>query len=161
MKSEKKLSGVLLEPEHLPELLTPEFRETHRVVFTNGCFDLLHPGHIHYLSEAALLGDILIVGLNSDDSVRRLKGEGRPVNDQVSRAVLLSALRQVDYVLIFDEDTPLELITRVRPDILVKGGDYKPEAIVGYDFVTSYGGKIITIPFLEGYSSTAVIGRMK
>jgi len=131
------------------------------VVFTNGCFDLLHAGHIHLLAEAAGQGDLLVVGLNSDDSVRRLKGENRPVNNESARATLLAALTMVDYVILFGEDTPLDLIYKVSPDILVKGGDYKTTEIVGYDFVTSGGGRVVTIPLLEGHSSSRLIGKFR
>ena len=128
-----------------------------KVVFTNGCFDILHRGHVEYLSKAADMGDVLVVGLNTDASVRRLKGEGRPINNQEARALVLASLSFVDAVVLFDEDTPLELIKAVHPDVLVKGADYKPEEIVGADFVTSYGGTVTTIPLVEGYSSTKYI----
>lgn len=142
-------------------ILDDRFRLEHRIVFTNGCFDILHRGHIYYLSKAREKGDLLIVGLNSDDSVKRLKGTGRPVTDQQSRAEILAALECVDYVIIFEEDTPVQLIKELLPDILVKGGDYKIEDIVGYDEVTSAGGHVETIPFLEGYSSTQLISGLK
>jgi len=128
-----------------------------KVVFTNGCFDILHRGHVEYLSKASDMGDMLVVGLNTDASVRRLKGEGRPVNNQEARALVLASLSFVDAVVLFDEDTPYELIKAVRPDILVKGADYKPEEIVGYDVVTSYGGKVETVPLVVGYSTTSLI----
>ena len=128
-----------------------------RVVFTNGCFDILHRGHVEYLSKAADMGDVLVVGLNTDASVKRLKGEGRPVNNQEARALVLASLSFVDAVVFFDEDTPYELIKAIRPDVLVKGADYKPEEIVGYDIVTSYGGKVETVPLVEGYSTTKLL----
>lgn len=131
------------------------------IVFTNGCFDILHRGHVEYLAQAADLGDVLVVGLNTDASVKRLKGESRPVNDEQSRALLLSALQFVDAVVLFDDDTPYELIKQVQPDVLVKGNDYKPEEIVGYDIVTARGGKILTIDLVEGFSTTNIIKRMK
>jgi len=131
-----------------------------KVVFTNGCFDLLHRGHVEYLAKAADLGDILVVGLNSDSSVRRIKGEGRPINDEQSRAAVLSALESVDVVVMFDEDTPENLIRTIKPDVLVKGSDYKIEDIVGADFVVNHGGKVVTIDFVEGYSTTGIIDRM-
>lgn len=131
------------------------------IVFTNGCFDILHRGHVEYLAQAADLGDVLVVGLNTDASVKRLKGESRPVNDEQSRALLLSALQFVDAVVLFDDDTPYELIKQVQPDVLVKGNDYKPEEIVGYDIVTARGGKILTINLVEGFSTTNIIKRMK
>lgn len=128
-----------------------------RIVFTNGCFDLLHRGHVEYLSKASDKGDVLVVGLNTDASVRRLKGESRPVNDEDARAIVLASLACVDAVVLFGEDTPYELIKVVRPDVLVKGADYKPEEIVGYDIVTSYGGKVETVALVEGYSTTGMI----
>lgn len=131
-----------------------------RIVFTNGCFDILHRGHVEYLSKASDMGDVLVVGLNTDASVKRLKGEGRPVNDQEARALILASLGCVDAVVLFDEDTPYELIKAVRPDVLVKGADYKPEEIVGYDIVTSYGGKVETVPLVEGYSTTGILERV-
>ncbi|MEE4178215.1 MAG: adenylyltransferase/cytidyltransferase family protein, partial [Bacteroides sp.] len=115
-----------------------------KVVFTNGCFDILHLGHIDYLSKAADLGHVLVVGLNTDASVRRLKGPGRPVNDQTARAALIASLFFVSKVVLFDEDTPYELIKSVQPDILVKGSDYKPEDIVGYDVVKARNGQVVT-----------------
>ena len=132
-----------------------------KIVFTNGCFDVLHRGHIEYLAQASDMGDILIIGLNTDNSVKRLKGESRPVNDQHARSLLLAALSFVDAVTLFDEDTPFNLIKTIMPDILVKGGDYKKEDIVGHDIVKANGGKVITIPLTEGYSTTGMIERMK
>ena len=128
-----------------------------KIVFTNGCFDLLHRGHVEYLSKAADMGDVLVVGLNTDASVKRLKGEGRPVNNEEARALVLASLSFVDAVVLFDEDTPYELIKAVHPDVLVKGADYKVEDIVGYDIVTSYGGTVTTVPLVEGYSTTQLL----
>ena len=125
-----------------------------RIVFTNGCFDLLHAGHIASLSQAAYFGDILIVGLNSDASVKRLKGEHRPVQTEQNRATLLASLYMVDAVVIFDEDTPLEIIKSIMPDVLVKGGDYTPETIVGAKEVMANGGKVEIIPLVPGLSTT-------
>ena len=130
------------------------------VVFTNGCFDVLHYGHVSYLAEASDLGDKMIIGLNSDASVKRLKGETRPINGQMERATLLTALSFVDAVVVFDEDTPENLIKEVRPDYLVKGGDYTFDTIVGAKFVSSYGGNVITIPLVENFSSTSIIKRL-
>lgn len=144
--------------------LVDSFREDHRdkkIVFTNGCFDILHVGHIRYLQEAAKLGDILIIGLNSDSSVQRLKGSERPINSEMERAEMLGALSFVDYVVLFNEDTPLELITRIKPDILVKGGDYAPDEVVGKKEVEERGGKLVLIPFVEGKSTTNIIKRIK
>jgi rfaE bifunctional protein nucleotidyltransferase chain/domain len=128
-----------------------------RIVFTNGCFDLLHPGHVRYLEEASLLGDVLVIGLNTDHSVRSLdKSPSRPIQDEQARAQVLAALASVGAVVLFDEPTPLELIREIGPDVLVKGADYRPEDIVGYDLVTARGGKILTIPFVPGYSTTSI-----
>lgn len=140
------------------------FRRDHKdqkVVFTNGCFDIMHVGHIRYLQEAAKLGDILVVGLNSDESVKRLKGSDRPVNNQNDRAEVMSALGFVDYVVIFDEDTPLELIKKIQPDVLVKGGDYKDQYVVGTKEVEERGGKLVLIPFVPGKSTTKIIEKIK
>jgi len=136
-------------------------REKKRIVFTNGCFDLLHPGHVHYLQAARALGDFLIVGLNDDDSIRRLKGPTRPVNDLSHRACMLAALKPVDMVVPFSEDTPLNLISALLPDVLVKGGDYAPDDIVGAADVRQNGGEVIVIPFLDGHSSTGMIARIR
>ncbi len=135
-------------------------RGNKRIVFTNGCFDLLHLGHADYLAKARDLGDCLVVGVNSDSSVRRLKGEARPLQDERSRLHLLASMQAVDAVVLFDEDTPYELISRIQPDILVKGADYKPESIVGYDIVSKRGGSVQTIEFVEGYSTTAIEQRI-
>lgn len=132
-----------------------------KIVFTNGCFDILHKGHIEYLAKAASLGTKLIIGLNTDNSVKKLKGESRPVNDEKARALLLASLAFVDKVILFDTDTPYDLIHKIQPDILVKGGDYKPEDIVGYDIVKAKGGEVVTLDFIEGYSTTSVIEKMK
>jgi rfaE bifunctional protein nucleotidyltransferase chain/domain len=132
-----------------------------KVVFTNGCFDILHLGHIDYLAKAAEMGDKLVIGLNTDASVSRIKGPHRPITDQNSRAMLLASLSFVSAVVLFDEDTPYELINAVKPDILVKGADYKPEDIVGYDIVTAKGGTVETLEYLEGYSTSAIEERIK
>lgn len=162
--------------EHLPDLkknavhkildqnAVDSFRKDHKnqkVVFTNGCFDILHIGHIKYLHEAAKLGDVLIIGLNSDASVRRLKGFDRPINSEFERAEMLSALGFVDYVVIFEEDTPLKLIKKVQPDVLVKGGDYRNEYVIGTNEVEARGGKFVLIPFVEGKSTTNIINKIK
>jgi len=136
-------------------------QEGKTVVFTNGCFDLLHPGHIDYLNKAAALGDVLIIGLNDDDSVRRLKGDARPINPLHDRAVMLNALRAVDLVVPFAEDTPLQLITTLMPDVLVKGGDYRPDDIVGADVVRRAGGEVVVMPFIDGFSSTGLLQRIQ
>lgn len=132
-----------------------------KVVFTNGCFDLLHPGHLQYLSEARDCGDMLIVGLNDDTSVRRLKGEGRPIREVWERALMLAALQMVDAVVVFGEDTPLELIKYLQPDVLVKGGDYTLENIVGAREVLESNGTVKQLSFVEGYSTTSLIRKIK
>lgn len=128
-----------------------------KIVFTNGCFDLLHVGHVRYLQEARRLGDILVIGVNSDASVKRLKGPTRPVQVEADRAEILAALGAVDFTVIFTEDTPENLIHKVRPDILVKGGDWKIDSIVGAPFVMSYGGKVMSLQFVDGKSTTKLI----
>ena len=143
--------------EQVSQIVSQLKREGRKVAFTNGCFDLLHIGHLELLEHARKLGDILIVGLNSDDSVRRLKGPQRPINTQLDRARILAALEVVDYVVIFNEDTPLELIQTIKPDFLIKGGDYRPDAIVGSEFVESYGGKVIVFPLVHGKSTSDLI----
>ena len=132
-----------------------------RVVFSNGVFDLLHTGHITYLTKAAALGGRLVIGLNTDSSVKRLKGPDRPVNSENSRALLLAAMFFVDAIVLFDEDTPLELITQLQPDILVKGADYTIDKIVGAKEVMANGGEVKTIDFVDGYSSTSIIQKIK
>ena len=132
-------------------------KEGKKIVFTNGVFDLLHKGHIYSLSQAATQGDVLIIGLNADSSVKRLKGNRRPVNDQDARALLLASLIMVDAVIIFEEDTPLKLITSILPDVLVKGGDYTVDEIVGAKEVIANGGKVVINPILDGFSTTAII----
>lgn len=130
------------------------------MVFTNGCFDLLHPGHVRYLSHARSLGDVLIVALNSDRSVGVLKGEGRPILNQDERAEVLAALEAVDYVIVFDEETPRELISALLPDILVKGGDWPIDQIVGREEVEAAGGKVHSLPFVEGLSTSELLERV-
>ena len=133
-----------------------------RVVFTNGCFDLLHPGHVDYLEEARSLGDALIVAVNTDASVRRLgKGPGRPVTPEQDRARVLAGLAAVDRVVLFDEDTPLEILTALQPDVLVKGGDYRLEEVVGREVVLARGGRVQILPFREGYSTTLLLERLR
>ena len=160
MQTLTTIKNKLLSREALETKLAEWRSAGETIVFTNGCFDILHRGHVEYLAQAADLGDKLIVGLNTDASVKRLKGESRPVNDEKSRALLLSALQFVDVVVFFDEDTPYELIKQVQPDILVKGNDYKPEEIVGYDIVTAKSGKVLTINLVEGFSTTNIIKRL-
>jgi D-beta-D-heptose 7-phosphate kinase/D-beta-D-heptose 1-phosphate adenosyltransferase len=128
-----------------------------KIVFTNGCFDILHPGHVYLLSACKQEGDRLVVGLNADVSVKRLKGKTRPINNEQSRAIVLSALGDVDAVILFEEDTPLHLITALQPDVLIKGGDWEVSTIVGADVVRANGGLVKTIPYLDGHSTTAII----
>lgn len=144
----------------LKELILKWRDANERIVFTNGCFDLLHLGHVDYLAKAKDLGERLIIGVNTDSSVKRLKGEHRPLQDENSRLHILAALQSVDAVVLFDEDTPYELIKEIEPDILVKGADYKIENIVGYDIVVSRGGSVQTIEFIEGYSTTLIEKRI-
>ena len=132
-----------------------------KIVFTNGVFDILHQGHIKVLTEAAVLGDVLIVGLNSDGSVKRLKGKERPVNQEECRALILASLVMVDVVVIFEEDTPLELIKLIVPDVLVKGGDYTKNTIVGAEIVESGNGQVVVVPLEEGFSTTSTINKLK
>lgn len=144
---------------NLDELLRAAARwrlKNQTIVFTNGCFDLLHPGHVRYLADAASLGHRLVVGLNSDASVKRLKGPGRPIQNQQSRADVLASLHVIDAVLVFDEDTPLELIRALQPDVLVKGGDWKPADIVGSDLVLERGGIVKSLSFVEGFSTSSI-----
>lgn len=131
------------------------------VVFTNGCFDILHRGHVEYLAKAASKGQKLVLGLNTDNSVSRIKGPLRPVVNQEARAILLAALSSIDLVVLFDEETPYELIKLLQPNILVKGSDYKPESIVGYDIVVARGGRVETIDFVDGFSTTSLIEKIK
>ena len=161
MKHLEKIYDKILDDNSLDERLKLWRDEGRTIVFSNGCFDILHRGHVEYLSKAADLGDILIIGLNTDDSVRRLKGPSRPVNDEKARAVVLAALEFVDAIMFFEEDTPYNLIKRVQPDVLVKGKDYKAEDIVGYDIVTAKGGKVETIELVEGFSTTKIVNSLK
>ncbi len=156
LKPEKKI----LTPDELNRRLAGWRFKQQKVVFTNGCFDLLHAGHVEYLRQAAQEGDVLIVGLNSDASVSRLKGEGRPLQSQQARALTLAALSFVDAVVIFDEDTPYDLIKTVQPYALVKGSDYRIEDIVGHDLVLARGGVVFTIPLVMGFSTTALINKI-
>ena len=136
-------------------------REGRRVVFTNGVFDILHPGHVRYLQQARALGDLLIIGLNSDASVRRNKGPERPINNEAERAEILEALECVDAVTVFDEQTPAEIIRAIQPDILVKGADWAEDAIVGRETVEARGGRVVRVPIERGYSTTEIIRRIR
>lgn len=152
----------ILNPKDLEHALRLWHFQGRKIVFTNGCFDLLHLGHIDYLSKAKDLGDILIVGVNTDKSVKKLgKGDNRPITDEHSRAILMASLRFVDAVVLFDEETPYELIKTIQPDVLVKGSDYKAEDVVGYDIVKAKGGEVISIDLVPGYSTTAIEEKIK
>ncbi len=148
-------SKIIDRNELIPHLSRWRF-QSKKIVFTNGCFDLLHLGHINYLAKAADEGDLLIIGLNSDSSTRALKGPNRPINGQKQRAMVLASMQFVNAVVLFDDSTPLELIRQIQPDILIKGGDYKPEEIVGFDIVKAKNGIVKTIEFLPGYSTTSI-----
>ena len=162
MSFHNKLAQKLVSKEKLQNLLQDWNSKNQQIVFTNGCFDILHAGHVEYLCHARDLGDKLILGLNTDASVKRLgKSPERPINSEDTRATILAGLECIDAIVLFDEDTPLELITFVQPDVLVKGNDYKAEDIVGYDVVTAKGGKVITIQLVEGFSTTNLIQKMK
>lgn len=147
----------ILSPRKMIKQLAIDRQAGQRIVFTNGCFDILHRGHAIYLQAAKALGDKLVVGVNADASVKRLKGEGRPINRENDRAYLLASLAAVDYVVIFEEDTPYELLSHVRPDILVKGGDYRLENVIGREFA----GEVHLIDFVDGYSTTQTIHKMR
>ena len=152
---------MILEEKKL-EAWLQDFRQTiDKLVFTNGCFDILHAGHVDYLQNARQLGDGLLVGLNNDESVRKLKGDSRPIVDEKARAMVLAALEAVDAVVLFKEETPGRLINQVKPDVLVKGGDYLAEEIVGYQTVIAKGGTVKVLPFLEGHSTTSIIKKIK
>lgn len=156
----ENIKSKILDGNSLENWLEECYRSGKKIVFSNGCFDILHRGHVEYLSKAAAKGDALIIGLNTDASVRRLKGPTRPVNDENSRAFVLAALEFVSAVTLFDEDTPYQLINKVQPDVLVKGSDYKPEDIVGYDIVMAKGGRVETIDLVEGFSTTKTIEKL-
>lgn len=146
--------------EELKRIVLRLKKQGKKIVFTNGCFDILHYGHIKYLQDAKGLADVLVLGLNSDSSVKKIKGSARPINKQLDRARVLSALSCVDYLTIFSEDTPLRLIRLIQPDVLVKGGDWQTEKIVGAPFVKARGGKVLAIPYIKGYSTTQQIKKI-
>lgn len=147
----------VLNSDSLADALVRYRTENKKIVFTNGCFDLLHIGHITYLEEAKKLGDVLVVGINTDESVKKLKGPTRPIQSETDRCEILAALKAVDHTILFSEETPLNLIKHIKPDILVKGGDWKIEQIVGSDFVLSYGGSVKSLNFVDGKSTTSII----
>ncbi|HLD74928.1 MAG TPA: D-glycero-beta-D-manno-heptose 1-phosphate adenylyltransferase [Bdellovibrionota bacterium] len=146
--------------KNLKEFLPARKKLKGKLVFTNGCFDLLHVGHIRYLQEARKLGDYLIIGLNSDKSVKKIKGSFRPIIPETERAEVLAALESVSFVVLFDEDTPYELISAIQPDVLVKGGDWKGNDIVGKDIVEAYGGKVLSLSYIQGRSTTDIIDKV-
>jgi len=156
----KRPKSKIISRKDIKKLCDRLRRQEKRIVFTNGVFDIIHMGHVHYLSKAKAMGDVLIIGLNTDRSVKKFKGRHRPINTQSDRAGVLAALEMVDYVVLFGEATPEKLIRQVRPDILVKGADYKIEEIVGADFVRSYGGEVRCIKLLKGRSTTELLKRI-
>ena len=157
----EKINNKLLSGDKLTKWLDGCRKNGKKIVFSNGCFDILHRGHVEYLAKAAAFGDVMIIGLNTDASVKRLKGPSRPVNDENARAFVLAGLEFVSAVVLFDEDTPYNLIKIVQPDVLVKGSDYKPENIVGYDIVKAKGGKVVTVDLVEGFSTTKTIEKLQ
>ena len=160
MKTTEHIKNKIFVKDRLRQQILEWRKEGKQIVFTNGCFDLVHYGHICYLSQAADLGNILIVGLNSDTSVQRLKGPSRPVNIELTRAMVLASMEFVDAVVVFDEETPFDLIHMVQPDTLVKGGDYTVENVVGHDIVLKNGGRVIILPFVDGFSTSALVEKI-
>jgi len=150
------ITDKIITPKDIPDVIA----QNKIIVFTNGCFDIIHAGHVQYLEQAKQLGEILIIGLNSDASVKRLKGSNRPINNELDRAVVMAALAAVDYVIVFTEDTPYELVKLIQPDVLVKGGDWAVDNIVGADIVFAKSGKVLSLPYKEGLSSTNLIKAM-
>lgn len=162
MSFHQKLNQKIKTKESLQAFLGDARSKQKKIVFTNGCFDILHRGHVEYLSQARDFGDLMVLGLNTDSSVKRLgKSPERPINSEDTRAIILAALECIDAIILFDEDTPYDLIKFVQPDVLVKGDDYKAENIVGYDIVMAKGGKVATIPLVKGFSTTNLISKMK
>ncbi len=160
MSRYNKILGKITTPQKLKPVLEKLQSEGKKIVFTNGCFDIIHRGHVEYLAKAASLGDFMVVGLNSDTSVKKLKGENRPVQDEFSRSIILAAMEFIDAVILFEEDTPYNLIKNTEPDILAKGADYKAENIVGYDIVKARGGEILSIELTEGFSTSSIIKKI-
>jgi rfaE bifunctional protein nucleotidyltransferase chain/domain len=156
-----KPTAKVLDSEQLKAALQTYRKENKKIVFTNGCFDLLHIGHVRYLEQAKSLGDILIVGINTDASVQVLKGPTRPIQNENDRAEILASLKSVDHTVLFGEQTPLNLIKEIKPDLLVKGGDWKIDQIVGSDFVLSHGGQVQSLQFITGKSTTSIIEKSK
>ena len=160
MSSKKHFSNSIFKHSQITQLIK-QWGENKKTVFTNGCFDILHLGHVEYLFKASKLGEKLIVGLNSDFSIKQIKGTTRPIQNEKSRASVLASLQFVDAVVLFNEKTPLKLIEVIRPQVLVKGGDYEIKHIIGSDFVLAYGGKVKTIPFIKGHSTSSIIDKIK
>ena len=160
MNKLETIQSKILSGKCLDRMLAYWKFKTCKVVFTNGCFDIMHLGHVDYLARASDLGDILVVGLNTDRSVRAIKGLPRPLQDQNSRSILLASLSFVNAVILFDQETPVELIKKIKPDILVKGNDYKPEEIIGAGIVAEYGGKVLSLPVVDGYSTSNISKKM-
>lgn len=159
-KTLNKIYSKIINKDNYRNFINNFKKENKKVVFTNGCFDIIHKGHVEYLAKAADFGDVFIIGLNTDKSVSRLKGKNRPIQDEMSRALGLAAFSFVGYVILFDEDTPLKLITEIVPDVLIKGADYKAEDIVGYDVIVKSGGEVKTIEFTEGYSTSKIVEKI-
>jgi rfaE bifunctional protein nucleotidyltransferase chain/domain len=155
------IQSKIIDIRNIESILTYWNLKNKKIVFTNGCFDILHRGHVEYLVQAANHGDVLVIGLNTDNSVRKIKGPSRPVQDEYARAILLASLSFVTVVVLFDEDTPYNLIKKIQPDVLIKGSDYNIKDIVGYDIVTAKGGEVVTIDFIDGYSTTSIIEKLK
>ncbi len=156
----QKINAKILAPETLKIRIANWRAQGYKIVFTNGCFDLLHKGHVSYLATAAELGDKLIIGLNADASVKRLKGEQRPIKNLENRQFILASLESVDAVIAFEEDTPIKLIEKILPDFLVKGGDWKPDQIVGSELVLQNGGEVRSLPFVDGHSTTMLVEKI-
>ncbi len=161
MNTLEHLQSKIISRKKLSKVIQRINSENKTIVFSNGCFDIVHRGHVEYLAKASDLADIFILGLNTDASVSRLKGPSRPLQDEQARAILMAGFSFIDYVVFFDEDTPLELITEIQPDILVKGNDYKIEDVVGFDIVQRKGGTVQTIELTEGYSTSIIVDKIK
>ena len=160
-KSLEILNSKILDKERLLVKLTDWKEENKKIVFTNGCFDLIHLGHIEVIARSADLGDILIIGVNTDNSIKRLKGKNRPIVEEISRAKQLAALEFVDAVVLFDQDTPIDLIKMINPNIITKGGDYNTDQVIGNDIVSQNDGEVVIIPLTQGYSTTSILEKIK
>lgn len=161
MSNLEQIKNKIVTRETIEDIIDIHKSKNRTIVFSNGCFDLVHRGHVEYLSKASDLADIFVLGLNTDASVQRLKGKDRPLQDELARAILMAGFSFIDYVVLFEEDTPYELIQQVKPDVLVKGDDYKIEDVVGYDIVQKNGGIVQTIELTEGYSTTNIVNKIK